>query len=342
MEPVLLILIVVTSAALLVAVTALYLRRSRRAPPRPVPVAPAPEVAAAPTRLRGRLSQTRSLIGDRLGALLGRNRFDADFWDGLEETLIAADVGVAASTEVVESVRASGPNDAAEAVAGLQSALLDVFGDRDRTLAHGHRPSTYLVVGVNGTGKTTSIGKLAARLGSEGHEVVLGSADTFRAAADQQLKVWADRVGVEVVSGDPGSDPASVAFEAYKVARERGADVVIVDTAGRLQTKVNLMEELGKVARVLSREAGEIDEVLLVIDGTTGQNALAQARSFTEAVAVSGIVLTKLDGTAKGGVAVAVERELDIPVKLIGVGEGVDDLIPFDPVPFVDALVGAE
>ncbi|MBT8197921.1 MAG: signal recognition particle-docking protein FtsY [Acidimicrobiia bacterium] len=342
MEPLLLLLIVVVSAALLVAVTAVYLRSRGRDRP---PTATAPAPTPSPTLdagLRARLAKTRSLIGDRLGVLLGRSRFDSDFWDGLEEVLIAADVGVAASSEVVETVRAAGPSDAGEAVQGLQSALLGVFGERDRSLGRSHRPATYLVVGVNGTGKTTSIGKLASRLRGEGLDVVLGSADTFRAAADQQLKVWAERIGVDVVSGDPGADPASVAFEAYRVAKDRDADVVIVDTAGRLQSKTNLMDELEKVARVVKREAGELDEVLLVIDGTTGQNALAQARAFTEAVAVTGIVLTKLDGTAKGGVAIAIERELDIPVKLIGVGEGVEDLVPFDPKPFVDALVGAE
>ena len=198
-----------------------------------------------------------------------------------------------------------------------------------------------LVVGVNGTGKTTSIAKLASQLRSDGSSVMLGAADTFRAAADEQLRTWADRVGVDIVSGQSGADPASVAFDAYQSASSRGIDVLIVDTAGRLQNKANLMDELSKVARILKREAGELNEVLLVIDGTTGQNAIAQARSFADAVGVTGIVLTKLDGTARGGVAIAMEEELDIPVKYIGVGEGVDDLMPFDPDQFVDALLGA-
>ncbi len=196
-----------------------------------------------------------------------------------------------------------------------------------------------VVVGVNGTGKTTSIAKLANRLKTAGREPLLGAADTFRAAADAQLRTWADRVGVQVVGGQPGADPAAVAFDALQAARARGREAVIVDTAGRLHSKHNLMEELGKVVRVLRREAGEVDEVLLVLDATTGQNGIAQVRQFTEAVGVTGIILTKLDGTARGGVAVAVERELGVPVKFIGVGEGMDDLLPFEPAEFVDALL---
>ena len=206
-------------------------------------------------------------------------------------------------------------------------------------LALGGRPAVIVVVGVNGTGKTTSIAKLAHSLSEEGRSVVLGAADTFRAAADTQLRTWGERIGVPVITGDSGSDPASVAFDAYRTAVDRGADVVIIDTAGRLHSRSNLMDELGKIVRVLAREAGEIDETLLVLDGTVGQNGIAQADAFTRAAGVSGVILTKLDGTARGGVAVAIERTLDVPVKYIGVGEQMDDLVPFDPAEFVDALV---
>jgi fused signal recognition particle receptor len=213
------------------------------------------------------------------------------------------------------------------------------MSDEDRSLRLIGDPAVVLVVGVNGTGKTTSIAKLAARMRADQRRVILAAADTFRAAADDQLRAWADRVGVEVVTGESGSDPAAVAYETYQRAAADGYDTVIVDTAGRLQSKSNLMDELGKVARVLRREAGEIGEVLLVLDGTTGQNSIGQARSFAEAVGVTGIVMTKLDGTARGGIAVAVEHDLGIPVKFIGVGEGVDDLIPFDPTEFIEALL---
>jgi fused signal recognition particle receptor len=205
-------------------------------------------------------------------------------------------------------------------------------------LLEGH-PAVVIVVGVNGTGKTTSIAKLARQMKARGLEPLLGAADTFRAAADQQLRIWADRVGVEVVGGQSGADPASVAFDAYQAARARGRDVVVIDTAGRLHSKSNLMDELGKVVRVVGSAADQVDEVLLVLDATTGQNGISQVRQFTEAVGVTGIVLTKLDGTARGGVAIAVERELGIPVKYIGIGEGMDDLIPFEPADFVDALL---
>ncbi|MFQ5555673.1 MAG: signal recognition particle-docking protein FtsY, partial [Acidimicrobiia bacterium] len=223
----------------------------------------------------------------------------------------------------------------------VRDELTALLGDKDRDLRRTGSPSVVLVVGVNGTGKTTSIAKLAARFQADGERVLLGAADTFRAAADQQLRTWADRLDVDIVGGQSGGDPASVAFDAYHSASAKGSNVVIVDTAGRLQTKANLMAELGKIARVLRREAGDLDEVLLVVDGTAGQNALAQARIFTEAVGVTGLVLTKLDGTARGGVVFAVEEELGIPVKLIGIGEGLGDLVPFEPVAFVDALLGS-
>ena len=232
------------------------------------------------------------------------------------------------------------PEDGSAARAILRDELLEELADQDRTVHRFGKPAVIVVVGVNGVGKTTTIAKLAARLREDGAEALLGAADTFRAAADTQLRTWADRVGTEIVSAEPGSDPASVAFDAYTAARTRGKDVVIVDTAGRLHSKANLMAELGKIVRVLEKEAGKIDEVLLVLDATTGQNGLAQARQFTESVGVTGIVLTKMDGTAKGGIVIGVEKDLSIPVKFIGVGEGVDDLIPFEPEAFIDALLG--
>jgi fused signal recognition particle receptor len=296
---------------------------------------------APPAGLRARLGKTRRALAGRLGGLFGSDRLDDSFWSELEDSLVAADVGVATSAEAVAAVRSRGPTDGSEAREMLTDELIGQLAGKDRKLHRSGDPSVILVVGVNGGGKTTSIAKIAAQLRNDGSEVVLGAADTFRAAADTQLRTWADRVGVDVVAGETGADPASVAFDAYASGKAKGAGYVIVDTAGRLQNKANLMDELSKVARVLRREAGDIGEVLLVIDGTTGQNAISQAKSFTDAVGVTGIVITKLDGTARGGVAVAVERELDIPVKYIGVGEGVDDLIPFDPEAFVDALLGA-
>jgi fused signal recognition particle receptor len=336
-----LVLIILAVLAVLAVVGFVVVRRRSSGVEAPAPPRrPAPPVpAAAP--LRERLSRSRRAVGDRLGSLLGRSGFDDEFWSGLEETLIAADVGVTAASRVVEEVRNDNPRDAAEARGALERHLVALFTGKERGLRrHGH-PSVILVVGVNGTGKTTSIAKLAAQLQRDGDGVLLAAADTFRAAADEQLRTWADRVGVEIVGGQPGADPASVAYDAYESAKARRLDVVLVDTAGRLQTKANLMDELAKVARVVRRAAGEIDEVLLVLDGTTGQNAISQARSFLDTVGVTGIVLTKLDGTARGGIAVAVEQELGIPVKYIGVGEGVEDLVPFDPEAFVDALLGS-
>jgi len=293
----------------------------------------------APADLKTKLAQTRSAIGTRLSSVFGRDLLDDAFWEELEESLIAADLGVGTAAGVVEETKSSRPSDGAAARAALEHALIGALEGRDRGLRLSGEPSVVLVVGVNGTGKTTSIAKLAKRLGDDGRTVMLAAADTFRAAADEQLRTWAGRVGVEVVSGEGGSDPAAVAFEAYRRASTEGYDVVIVDTAGRLHSKTNLMDELVKVARVMEREAGEIGEVLLVIDGTTGQNAIAQAKSFTDAVGVTGIMMTKLDGTARGGIAIAVEQELGIPVKFIGIREGVDDLIPFEPAEFVEALL---
>ena len=296
-------------------------------------------VTATPDDLRGKLARTRSALGGTLSSVFGRERLDDAAWNELEEALIAADVGVETAGAAVAGARSSNPSDGDEARAALEDALIEMLAGEDRSLGFTGAPSVMLVVGVNGTGKTTSIAKLARMLDAGGRRVILAAADTHRAAAGKQLRTWADRVGVQVVGGASGSDPASVAFDAYRQAGAGGYDVVIVDTAGRLQTKSNLMDELGKVARVVEREAGAIGEVLLVIDGTTGQNAIAQARSFTGAVGVSGIVLTKLDGTARGGIAVAVERELGIPVKFIGVGEGLDDLVAFEPRVFVEALL---
>lgn len=296
--------------------------------------------SVAPSVLRERLEKTRHALADQLAAL-SQGGLDAGFWSDMESVLITADVGIETSEDLVRVVRDQSPTDAEMARELLQDELVHVLERRNRELRLIGKPAIVLVVGVNGGGKTTSTAKLAALLQRDGSKVLLGSADTFRAAADHQLRTWADRVGVDIVGGQVGADPAAVAYDAYNAAKARGVDTVIVDTAGRLQSRSNLMDELSKVARVLRREAGDLDEVLLVIDGTTGQNAIAQARSFSEAVGVTGIVITKLDGTAKGGVVVAIERELDLPVKFIGVGEGVEDLIRFDPQEFVDALLAS-
>ncbi|HEY5686584.1 MAG TPA: signal recognition particle-docking protein FtsY [Acidimicrobiia bacterium] len=289
--------------------------------------------------LATRLTKSRRALGEALRAALGRGQMDQQFWESLEEALIGADVGVTASTRIVEQVREGRPESPAQARLSLETEVHRVLAGRDRELSLEGSPAVILVVGVNGTGKTTSIAKLASRLTGLGITPILGAADTFRAAADTQLRTWAERVGVEIVAGQEGSDPAAVAFDALSAARARGRDVVIVDTAGRLHSKRNLMGELGKIRRVLEREAGGISEVLLVLDATAGQNGVAQARQFAETAGVTGIVLTKLDGTARGGIVVAIEQDLGIPVKFIGVGEGMDDLIPFDPDAFVDALL---
>jgi fused signal recognition particle receptor len=294
------------------------------------------------TRTLGdRLAKTRDSLGRALRSAFGRGDLNDAFWADLEDALVSADVGVTGAGDIVAAVRRSEPADVDEARAALRAELLSALQTGNRELALAGQPSTVLVVGVNGVGKTTTIAKLAARLIERGFQPLLGAADTFRAAADTQLQLWADRVGVEVVSGQAGADPASVAFDALQAGRARAKDVVIVDTAGRLQNKSNLMAELGKIVKVLSRDGREIDETLLVIDATTGQNGLAQAKVFSEVVGLTGVVLTKLDGTAKGGVVVAIERELGIPVKYIGIGEGVDDLIQFDAHDFVDAMLEA-
>ena len=320
-------------------------------PPEPVeapPIIEAPEPTAGRlVRLRARLSRSQNAIGRGLLALLSRDRLDEEAWEEVEETLLAADVGLAATTEITERLRERtrvlGTRTTEELQRLLREELVAALDPKlDRSLhavRHGDRPGVVLVVGVNGSGKTTTCGKIARVLVADGHRVLLGAADTFRAAAVDQLATWAERVGAEVVRGAERQDPASVAFDAVKRGKEAGVDTVVIDTAGRLQNKANLMDELGKVKRVVSKH-GDVDETLLVLDATTGQNGLEQARVFTEVVDVTGVVLTKLDGTAKGGIVIAVQRQLGIPVKLVGLGEGPDDLAPFDPEQFADALVG--
>jgi fused signal recognition particle receptor len=308
---------------------------------------PAEEVIAPRQRFRERLGRSRAALSRGMSGLLARGADDDEAWEELEEALLAADVGVATSTELVERLRTRARAERASGPALrelLRAELLEAVGSPDRSLAldlleEHQRPGIVLVVGVNGTGKTTTVGKLALALAEEGKQPVLAAADTFRAAATEQLAIWADRVGAPVVRHQQGADPAAVAFDGLASARARGADVLLVDTAGRLHTQTNLMEELRKLRRVLEREGGQVREVLLVLDATTGQNGLAQARQFTDAVGVTGVVLTKLDGTAKGGIVIAVQRDLGIPVKLVGLGEGPHDLAPFDPEAFVDALL---
>jgi fused signal recognition particle receptor len=302
---------------------------------------PAP-VAGRMARLRGRLARSGAL-GQGIVSLLSRSGIDDATWEEIEDSLIAADMGVSVATQVVADLRAAmAVHPDADPRDLLRAELLALVNpDLDRSLAVEvpGRPAVVLVVGVNGTGKTTTTGKLARVLVAEDRDVVLGAADTFRAAAADQLQTWGDRVGVPVVRGPEGGDPASVGFEAVSAAIETEADVLVVDTAGRLHTKTGLMDELGKVKRVIEKQA-PVDEVLLVLDATTGQNGMAQARVFAEVVDVTGVVLTKLDGTAKGGIVVSVQQELGVPVKLVGLGEGPDDLAPFDPDVFVDALLG--
>jgi fused signal recognition particle receptor len=298
-------------------------------------------------RLRARLARSQNVLGRGLLAVLARDRLDEDAWEEVEEALLSADVGVRPTSEIVERLRTRtqvlGTRDPAELRALLADELVTALQpDLDRTLhtiSSTEGPAVVLVVGVNGTGKTTTCGKLARVLVADGRSVLLGAADTFRAAAADQLQTWGSRVGAETVRGPEGGDPASVAFEAVRAGKSAGVDTVVIDTAGRLHTKVGLMDELGKLKRVVEKH-GPINETLLVLDATTGQNGLTQARVFTEVADVTGVVLTKLDGTAKGGIVISVQRELGVPVKLIGLGEGADDLAPFEPVEFVDALLG--
>ncbi|NYI61089.1 signal recognition particle-docking protein FtsY [Cellulomonas soli] len=312
---------------------------------------PAP-VQGRMARLRDRLARSGSPLGARLLTVLSRDHLGEDDWDELEETLLLADIGAGPAAELIDALRTQarvhGLSDPAQVRSLLRAQLLALVDPAlDRSLAtvptlaeDGTQvPAVVLVVGVNGTGKTTTVGKLARVLVAEGRTVVLGAADTFRAAAADQLQTWGSRVGVPTVRADrDGADPAAVAFDAVRAGTQDGVDVVLVDTAGRLQNKAGLMDELGKITRVLTRQA-PLSEVLLVLDATTGQNGLNQARVFGEVAGVTGIVLTKLDGTAKGGIVVAVQRQLGVPVKLVGLGEGPDDLAPFDPEAFVDGLL---
>ena len=315
----------------------------------PVEPAPAIEKPEAPesrlVRLRRRLSGSNNALSRGLLTLLARDKIDEDTWEEFEDTLLTSDLGVKPTMELVEALRerlrVEGISDPSKARGALRDELVKLVDPSlNRTLAteRGETPAVVMVVGVNGTGKTTLVGKLSRVLVAEDKDVLLGAADTFRAAAADQLETWGSRVGVPTVRGAEGSDPASVAFEAVKAGIEGEVDVVIIDTAGRLHTKTGLMDELGKVKRVIERQA-PVTEVLLVLDATTGQNGLTQARIFAEVVDITGVVLTKLDGSAKGGIVIQVQRELGVPVKLVGLGEGVDDLAPFDAEAFVDALL---
>ncbi|MEV0152158.1 signal recognition particle-docking protein FtsY [Micromonospora sp. NPDC050686] len=324
------------------------------APP-PVVEAPAPTVevpeptAGRLVRLRSRLSRSQNVFGKGLLGLLSRDHLDEDTWEEIEDSLITADVGIDATREIVDRLRdrtrVLGTRSGTELRALLAAELVNALDPTlDRSLNADPKvgmPGVIMVVGVNGAGKTTTCGKIARVLIADGHSVLLGAADTFRAAAADQLETWGGRVGAETVRGPEQADPASVAFDAVKRGIDSQVDTVLIDTAGRLQNKVGLMDELGKVKRVVEKH-GPIDETLLVLDATTGQNGLEQARVFTEVVNVTGVVLTKLDGTAKGGIVIAVQRKLGIPVKLVGLGEGPDDLAPFEPTQFVDALLGTE
>jgi fused signal recognition particle receptor len=360
---------VVLAAAVLIGV--LVVRRRGAVPvepARPAPleeepageVLPEPETVLEPAletpepsasrmvRLRSRLSRSNNALGKGLLALLSSDRLDDEVWEDVEATLLTADVGVADTTEIVgrlrERVKVLGTRSGEELRGLLKDELTAVLQpDLDRAVAmappDGEGPVVVLVVGVNGSGKTTTCGRIARVLVADGRSVLLGAADTFRAAAADQLETWGGRVGAKVVRREEGADPASVAFDAVKTGADEGADVVLVDTAGRLQNKAGLMDELGKVKRVIEKQ-GPVAETLLVLDATTGQNGLQQAKVFGEVVQITGIVLTKLDGSAKGGIVVAVQRQLGVPVKLVGLGEGPDDLAPFDVAEFVDAVVG--
>jgi fused signal recognition particle receptor len=322
-------------------------------PPEVAPPVPEPELVERP-RLRDRLGRTRSAFSGAFGRIRGR-KIDDETWDELEESLLAADVGMSTTTRLLDAVRTRAKETSATEPDELISLLRDevvtllvgdtangVNGD-DRTLHMlAGESNVWMFVGVNGVGKTTTIGKLASQRVGDGHRVVLAAGDTFRAAAADQLQLWAERTGGELVRGQEGADPGSVVFDAMAAASGRGADLVLVDTAGRLHTKSNLMEELKKLRRIVDRTPGALKEVLLVIDASTGQNGLVQAKQFADAVDVTGIALTKLDGTAKGGIVLAIQSELGIPVKVVGVGEGVGDLIEFDPREFAAALFSDE
>jgi fused signal recognition particle receptor len=313
----------------------------------PVEVEPEPtlvvEEPAVKPSFRDRLSKARSTLSGFMGSVLAGGKVDADTWDELEEALIRADVGVSTTTDILERLRATV---AAEGITEPQALLDALKAQLKADLAPGDRtlryepgvPNVWLFVGVNGVGKTTTIGKVGKQQADAGRTVVMAAGDTFRAAAAEQLQTWAERSGADLVRGAEGGDPSSIIFDAVQRAAARGTDLVLADTAGRLHTKVNLMEELRKVRRVADREPGKVTEVLLVLDATTGQNGLVQAKQFTEAVELTGVVLTKLDGSAKGGIALAIQSTLGIPIKLVGLGETAADLVDFDPDEFVDAL----
>ena len=354
MEILILVLIVVLAIGLASIPFVIRLKEGRPVPDRvrpadDEPLAPPAEATeatgateAAPPELEERLGRTRGQLSKFIASLRSRSKVDAETWDELEEALITADVGVATTDDLLTTLRAQVDEGAIEDGDELLGALkaemkLRLAGDRGLALAS-EAPSVWLFVGVNGVGKTTTIGKLAKRETEAGRALVLAGGDTFRAAAMEQLGVWADRAGADKVLGQEGGDPSSVIFDAVVRADASGADLVLADTAGRLHNKANLMEELRKVRRVADRDPGTVTEVLLVLDATTGQNGLEQARVFTEAVEVTGVVLTKLDGSAKGGIVLAIQQDLGIPVKLVGLGETADDLVPFDENDFVDAL----
>jgi fused signal recognition particle receptor len=375
MDLVILVLLAVAVVLLVGSVAAIAVNRRRtggvelepprapaRRPPQPRPVQPPaptvevepeaaaePEVVEAPPapaprpRFRDRLGKARSLLSGYVGSILSRTDIDDDTWDELEEALVRADVGVAATQAILDDLRARVKAENITSSAALLDALKD---DLKKQLTQADpslrfdpgEPNVWLFVGVNGVGKTTTIGKVALQQQQAGRSVLLAAGDTFRAAAGEQLELWAQRVGADIVRGAEGADPGSVVFDAVQRAAARDIDVVLADTAGRLHTKVNLMEELKKVRRVAERDAGKVTEVLLVLDATTGQNGLVQAKQFTDAVDVTGVVLTKLDGTAKGGIAMAIQQDLGIPIKLVGLGEKAEDLVTFDPDEFVEAL----
>jgi fused signal recognition particle receptor len=311
--------------------------------PAPVEAAPAAPVTAEKPRFRDRLGKARTALSGYMGAVLARDKIDRETWDDLEEALLLADVGVAATTDTLDRLRATVEADAitepADLLEALKAQLKADLANGDRTLRfEPGAPNVWLFVGVNGVGKTTTVGKVGKRQAEEGRTVVMAAGDTFRAAAAEQLETWAERAGADLVRGSEGGDPSSIIFDAVQRAAAKGADLVLADTAGRLHTKVNLMEELRKVRRIADRDPGKVTEVLLVLDATTGQNGLVQAQQFTEAVDLTGVVLTKLDGSAKGGIALAIQSALGIPIKLVGLGETADDLVEFDPDEFVDAL----
>lgn len=376
-----LIIIIVAVAVLALALGGIALSRSHRrsggtttapptAPPKPPPQGPPPtraepaaapvaappvapeaepEPLGAPPSYRSRLGGVRGLFSGAVAALRA-GRIDEATWESLEEALIRADVGVSTTAALLDELRAkvltreiSGGDDLLGALGTSIRQLLDSVGSRAlRFDGRADHPDVWLFVGVNGVGKTTTIGKLARRQSAAGQSVLLAAGDTFRAAAAEQLAMWAERTGTEIVRGAEGADPSAIVFDAVQRAAARKNDLVLADTAGRLHTKVNLVEELKKIRRIADRDPGNVTEVLLVLDATTGQNGLTQARQFADAVDVTGVVLTKLDGTAKGGIVIAVERELFVPVKLVGLGEGPDDLVDFDSEAFVDALLAAD